>query len=252
MSTGCQPPYCHGTGGFCGCNCKCCPPPCCPVISVYFQCCQPMPLELTQSAATSLAWDNLPLNGPILEKLPEFSEEPIISEDGNFSLGFGSGPPSCPCVTTCVELQCGGFGMPCCCLELLDGVIYSVGNGYVTAPTTVNVPGCGEATVLINGLPPPVFVNDCDIIVVTLMVIVTDPPCCTSQCYQIDVQCSPCPSPMAMAGDSPRTPLWKRKIDPRTGKTKINPNTGRPIITVSKSELLKRVIKRINQSKRRR
>jgi len=163
----------------------------------------------------------------------------------NFTLGYGSIPTSCPCETVCVELACGGI-TPCCCLELLDGVIYSVGNGYVTAPTTVNVAGCGTGIVYINGLPPPVFVNDCEEINVTIEL--AGDGCC-NVCYPIDAVCAPCPLSVMMA--KPQRPLVKRKTDPRTGKTKLNPNTGKPLFVVDKAELLNRIRKKIALSKRR-
>lgn len=241
MNTGCQGPYCHGTGGFCGCNCKCCPPPCCPVISVYFQCCPPPSSGLTSQPAPATSWDNLPVDIPIAKELPDFTSKPIFSEDKRFILGLGSNPPSCPCETTCVELQCG-TNLPCCCLELLGGIIYSVGNGYVTAPSTIEVPNCGMANVFINGLSPPVFVNDCEEINVSL--VVTDMSCCPTQCVQIEALCSPCPLMMTA-----KTPLWRRKIDARTGKTKINPTTGKPIILLNKAELIKRVLSRKKKSR---
>lgn len=257
MKTGCVPPYCHGTGGFCGCNCRCCPPPCCPVIAVYFDCgalrtqdnpagCDP-PTSFAETA-----WSNLELEFPAPE-LPDFSDKPIFSADGSFTLGCGSVPCSIPCRTVCVELKCGGFGLPCCCLELLGGKIFSVGNGYVTAPTTIDMGGgCGIGTVLINGSPPPVFVNDCEEITVELITeifTIDSGSCpCICKCTQVDIQCTPCFTPMAM---SKAKPFWKRKVDPRTGKTKINPNTGQPIIVISKKELMKRVLMRIKKSKRR-
>lgn len=246
MNTGCQPPYCHGTGGFCGCNCKCCPPPCCPIISVYFQCCTPESTEPSPPAITSNSWENLPLSSSVSDELPNFNSTPIFSADRRFTLGLGSIPSTCPCETVCIQLKCGGI-TPCCCLELLSGVIYSVGNGYVTAPTSVEVPGCGTALVFINGLPSPVFVNDCEIITVTLQII--DESCCTD-CQQIDVLCSPCPSLAMAMGMTSRAPLFKRKVDARTGKTKLNPNTGKPIIVINKSELINRIKRRINKSKR--
>jgi hypothetical protein len=142
------------------------------------------------------------------------------------------------------------MGMPCCCLELINGVIYAVGNGYVTAPTTVDMGDCGIGTVLINDLPPPVFVHDCEIItikIVTQILTIDAGSCpCICECCLIDLQCSPCLLPMAMA-----KPLWKRKVDARTGKVKLNPNTGKPIIVLNKNELLKRIKNRIEKSKRR-
>lgn len=32
----CDPPFARGTGGWCGCNCKCCPPPSCSPITYEF------------------------------------------------------------------------------------------------------------------------------------------------------------------------------------------------------------------------
>ena len=190
-------------------------------------------------------WDSLPLETPVPSELPEFSGSPIFSAGGDFTLGCGSVPCSIPCRTICVPLQCGGMGMPCCCLELLDGVIYAVGNGYVTAPTTIDMGDCGIGTVLINGSPPPVFVNDCEIIVVKVMtqILTIDAGSCPCmcECCQVDVKCAPM-TPMAMT-----KPLWKRKVDPRTGKTKLNPNTGKPIIVIDNNELMKRVKKKLTQ-----
>jgi len=134
--------------------------------------------------------------------------------------------------------------MPCCCLELLEGVIYAVGNGYVTAPATVDAGTCGMANVLINGSPPPVFVADGEPINVTLEMA---SGCCTT-CSPIDIVCAPCP----ITSFALRKPLFKRKVDPRSGKVKINPNTGKPIIVLNKTELLKRIKHRMEQSKRRR
>ena len=133
--------------------------------------------------------------------------------------------------------------MPCCCLELLDGIILSVGNGYVTAPTNVSAGQCGNALVYINGSPPPVFVEDCEPIEVTL--VLTDGTCCTT-CSPIDIACAPCP----ITSFAARKPLFKRKVDLRTGKVKLNPNTGKPIIVLNKTELLKRIKHRMGQSKR--
>ncbi len=243
MKTGCQGPFCHGTGGWCGCNCKCCPPPCCPVIAVYFQCGAPYSPSNPAGCVfpTPMApWAELDLPLPIPE-LPKFSHKPIISEDSKFMFGSGPIPCSVPCETICVELRCGGMGMPCCCLELLNGRILSVGNGYVTAPSTVTIPGrCDIADVYINGLPPPVFVLDCEEIVVT--VVPRDTTCC--QCQQINVACAPCPiTTFALK------PLWKRKIDSRTGKSKYDPRTGKPLLRINKNELMRRVLSRIKKSR---
>lgn len=242
MNTGCQGPFCHGTGGFCGCNCKCCPPPCCPVISVYFQCCPPASSDPPPSVPFGL-WENIQVKATVPAELPDFDQTPIFSADREFTFGYANLPTSCPCETVCVEIKCGGI-MPCCCLELIDGKILAVGNGYVTAPTEVDVGSCGPALVYINGLPPPVFVNDCEEINVTLLL--SGGTCC-DHCTPIDIVCAPCPITSFAAS----RPLWKRKVDARTGKVKLNPNTGKPIIVLNKTELLRRIKHRMEQSKRR-
>jgi hypothetical protein len=192
-----------------------------------------------------MAWNaiNVPLPAPI----PQFSKKPIMSEDRRFIFGAGVTNCSVPCETICVELKCGGNNMPCCCLELLDGKILSVGNGYVTAPAVISISGCISATVLINGLPPPVFVQDCQEVVVTLVPI---NDCC--QCEQIDVKCGKCPTlSLTFASSFSRTKsLFKRKIDARSGKTKINPKSGKPILGIDKNELIKRILNRMKKSRR--
>lgn len=252
MQTGCQGPFVNGTGGFCGCDCKCCPPPCCPIVAVYFDCGSPKSDDNPQGCTFSMSlapdstplWADLNLQLPIPE-LPEFSKEPIRSKDGRFKLGNGSVPCSVPCANICVELKCGGGSTPCCCLQIKDGKILSVGNGYVTAPTTVPIDNdCTQATVLLNGNPPPIFVNDGAEIIVTLIPDHTD--CC--QCQQVNVLCAPCPKSMGFA--SKQIPLWKRKTDSRTGKIKINPKTGLPLIMINKAELLRRIIERTRKSRR--
>ncbi len=237
MNTGCQPPYVNGTGGFCGCNCKCCPPKCCPSISIYFTCgtgCDELPPPAPCPDATCPApcppasplahW----LASPNTFKLPKFTYDAIVSEDGSFAF---SSECSVPCQCVCVQIQCGGI-TPCCCLQLVGCKIYAVGNGYVTAPGFVTIPDCGQGSVFINGSPPPVFVNDGQQITVT--VISDDQECCC--CNQVAINCSPC----ALGA---RQLLFKRKVDPRTGKTKINPHTGKPLTVIDKKELLKRILR---------
>ena len=241
--TGCQPPYKNGTGGS-FCCCRCCPPPCCPCIMVYFQCGSP----LSTANPYGCDFDDPCITCPcpptgftvpnIMPTLPKFDFKPILSKDRKFTLGNASVPCSVPCETICVEVHCGGFGLPCCCLQLIGGTIIAVGNGYVTAPNTVDVPGCGTANVLLNGSPPPIFVNDGDPIVVTIEFI---PQCCCC-CEQIDIVCTPCLGSF--------TTIWKRKVDPRSGKTKINPKTGKPLIVIDRKELTKRILNRIKKSRR--
>jgi len=211
--------------------------------------CAPFTLNMANSQplkqAENPSWANLALPTPT-PALPEFSNIPIRSKDGKFQLGTGSVPCTIPCSNVCVELTCGGGPTPCCCLQLKDGKIYSVGNGHVTAPSTVDIQSsCVYAYVYINGLPPPVFVCDGQEIVVTLVPI--EEECCC--CQQVDVQCGPCETQMGFAAK--QIPLWVRKTDKLTGKTKIDPETGLPLLAINKAALLRRIQERAMKSRRR-
>ncbi len=268
MKTGCQGPFCHGTGGWCGCDCNCCPPPCCPAISVYFDCGTPrsstFPLGCGSSSGTSgtaqgfaALWPELQLPGPPQE-MPEFGTNPVLSMTGQFAFGSTRGNCSVPCETLCVTVQPGGV-TPICCIELLrdtngNKVMVAVGNGYVTGPTQIidNRTGsnCSTIQVKINGAVAPVWVNDCDVIRVTL-----EPgDCCT--CTQLDMRCAPCPSTSGGGsitgmgfGFGPK--LFVKRTDPVMGKTKVNPRTGKPVIVLNKKELIRRLAARQQQLKRR-
>jgi len=240
MSFGCTGPFKRGSGGVCGCECKCCPPPCFGIVAVLFDCGGPFdPTINPEGCDFNLPFS--PFNLPPPQEIPKFSDKPVLSADGRFILGPATLPCSVPCQTVCVPIKCGGMDCPCCCIEICDGKILSVGNGYVTAPPTVELEGCLTFTVLINGLPPPVFVCDAQEIVVT---ICSDPadPCC--RCEPIGIQPGCCPTDSTIAtGFAPmrKRPLFRRKIDPMTGKLRINPRTGRPIIVMDKLELIRRV-----------
>lgn len=240
--TGCNGPFKRGRGGInaCGCNCKCCPPCCYGVVSVFFDCGGAQ--SPTNPAGCDFTVTPFQMAPP--QQMPTFSNFPILSANGQFILGPTTCPSSVPCQTVCVPVKCGGNNCPCCCIEICDGnTLLSVGNGYVTAPSTVTVDGCLTFTVLINGLPPPVFVCDAEPICVTLAHD-PDDPCC--RCEPISVQPGCCPPTPGVAFTGlvayQRRPLWKRKTDPETGKLKINPYTGKPIIILDKSELVRRKI----------
>lgn len=170
--------------------------------------------------------------------MPTFDPRPIISKDKRFIFGATAGNCSVPCETVPVPVSCGS-SPACCCLELLDGEIVAVGNGYVTAPEeiTAGQPGdnnCTKYFVKLNGQTPPVWVNDCESVTVTLE---PESGCC--ECNQADIQCGPPTSFRGMF--SPANRLWKRKTDPIGGKVKINPKTGKPLVVIDKRELLRRL-----------
>ena len=215
---------------------------------MYFDCGAPQSVTNTQGCVfttpTMGMWENLSLDVPKLQ-LPQFSNDPIMSADSQFIYGAAVTNCSVPCQTVCVPLMCGGNNLPCCCLELLNGKILSVGNGYVTSPPTVEIPGCLTATVYINDQLPPVLVQDCQEITVTLK---TENNCC--MCQQVDVKCAACAT-NTIRPTLKHKALWQRKLDTRTGKTKVNKKTGKPVITLNKNELLRRIASRTKNSGRR-
>lgn len=240
MATGCQGPFCHGTGGWCGCNCKCCPPPCCPVVSARFQCVLNPPCP--PAMAEDIVWqDGLP-EPP--QPMPTFDKKPIFSKNKNFLFG-GPFPTSTslPVQAICVPIFPGSPGV--CCFEVINGGIVAVGNGYVNAPTSIVADnGCNNYKVKINGKVPPVWVNDCDPIVITLEPVET---CCV--CQLVDISCGPCQNNIGMLY-LPQNRLWKKLINRSNNKIRINPETGLPYIYIDKAELLRRIIERRQKLRR--
>lgn len=240
MATGCVGPFAHGTGGFCNCNCGCCPPRCCSVISVYFNCGAPQSSINSQGCPVTSFLDP----NDFLDQTPVWQvETPVFQEQEELSLDFlslfGAGMSNCAvaCSTTCVAVTCDSSNSPCCCLEIFNNKLLAVGNGHVTAPSTVIVAECQTLTVKLNGSLPPILVNDAQEIIVT---ITSSNSCCT--CSRLTMRCAACTSGPLSFWES--KPLWKKIIDYPTGKIKINPKTGSPMIVLDKKELLKRLIER--------
>jgi hypothetical protein len=236
MATGCQGPFVNGSGGWCGCDCRCCPPEdmiTCVLIVYGPPPEQPMPM--TQGSFT--ADHGLELPGPPQE-MPSF-ERPSLSFDGRFIFGGPAQTCSVPCEAFNVRVTPGG-PTPLCGFQYTNGEIIAVGNGHVTAdPIDRDVPGCGTLKVQINGQDPPVFVNDGGVITVTLFY--EDPWnsfCCecieileVPGCYQMAML-----RPMGMRG------LLKRSM--KAGKPRINPTTGLPMIVMDKKEIIRRLQQR--------
>jgi hypothetical protein len=202
MTTACVPPFSRGVGGWCGCNCKCCPPPCCSVITVKFECGTPFnqwggpdpDLGCTCATQTPLLARNVPK--PI--EMPTFSFEPIISEDEQFVFALGGGssvPGSCtvPCSTITLTLTTTG-----CCLELTsDNNVYTVGAGTVTA-TLSTQGGCTPLTPLVNGTPNSVYLSD-GVLVTADIQVGTAPPANCCLCCQVSQYKCATPFNMAMS-----------------------------------------------------
>lgn len=239
MNTGCQGPFRFGTGGWCGCNCNCCPPECCSVVTVYFDCGAIRDEDNPEGCDPPMAsWTGLKLPGPP-QPMPEFSNEPVLSSDSRFIFGEGMGSCSAPCETIPVPIACGGGPTPCCCLEILpDNRIRVVGNGYIAVPDAIIAANsCGSYTPKINGQNSPLFVYDGQIVTVTLE---PEIECCT--CYEVDVRCGPPES--TSFSFKPAKRQWKSRT---LGKLRVNPETGKPYVALNKEEIMRRLRNRFKR-----
>jgi len=238
MATGCQGPFVNGTGGWCGCDCKCCPPPDM-VEAVLITYGPPPPVPMASREYTT-EYENLELPGPP-QDMPEFDMEPIMSKDRRFVFGGPGSTCSVPCTTFTVTLEPGG-PTPVCGFQVNNGNIIAVGNGTVTVtPLTKDVPDCGTIKILVNGQTPPVFVNDGAGISVTLEY--EDPWnsfCCA--CVEI----SEVPAMYLRAIHKGR--LFRHAMV--GNKYKIDPRTGLNIIVIDKAELKRRIETRRRQLRR--
>lgn len=187
--------------------------------------------------------DNLP--GPP-QPMPKFDKKPIFSKKKNFLFG-GPFPTSTslPIQPVCVPISTAGAQPGVCCFEIIDGGIVAVGNGYVNAPTSiVSDNGCDSYNVKINGQTPPVWVNDCQAVVVTLEPVNS---CCV--CEFLDLSCGPCEASATMLY-LPQSRLWKKLVNRSNNKIRINPETGLPYVYIDKAELIRRVIERRQKLRR--
>lgn len=153
----CVPPYCHGTGDWCGCNCRCCPPPCCDLIRLTYHC-------GSHTSGCGLGEESFECvcDGPVLGGFTELAEFPTFDQeaflfslkDNELAAQLFGGPSSVPCSVPCqpiyVDLITDG-----CCLEILGGTIYAVGSGIVSASIAAS-PDCGFC-----GANGPTISTDC-------------------------------------------------------------------------------------------
>ena len=195
------------------------------------------------------------------QPMPTFDRKPIMSKNRRFLFG-GPFPTSTslPIQPFCIPLVCGvtggamaafgdgPFGAPLpgpCCFEILDGIIVAVGNGWVNAPASIAADnGCVSYNVFLNGMKPPIWVNDCETITVTVSPV---DDCCV--CELIDIKCGPCDGLGMLYAPSNR--LWKKVVSNTNKKVKINPETGLPYIYIDKAELLRRIVARRQHLRRR-
>lgn len=164
----CNPPYCNGTGSYCGCNCNCCPPDgCCTKVTLTFECgtsysiweggnpnegceCNPEVYlgDLGMWAGLKLA------EGHIGVPFPNFNSE----NEGDDEFVWSLQGCSIPCETVKVHVTTSG-----CCLQLSGDdndwlkTIVAVGGGTVTAVfddgSTQGTPytPCGVQMTFVNG-----------------------------------------------------------------------------------------------------
>jgi len=190
----CNPPYCLGSGSYCGCNCNCCPPcPCYTSWTYVYLCgtsssaypagcdCGPIPEEEVLFRAPKLDVEFPDFEYPsYLFKKPEDEyvfaqlEEICIDEEANV-IPCPPGPDittcSIPCTTVTITLTTSG-----CCLYGSGFSFTAIGAG------TVSLSGCGPAcegnfSCSINGGGTSVSVADCG----SVGVSITPPsnPCCS-------------------------------------------------------------------------
>lgn len=188
----CVPPLCHGTGGCGSCNCKCCPPPCCDNVRYRFECGTPAgswggPPPNTgcdcilDTSLTGAMWGGI--GEGLKVAIPKFDLSPIMSEDEEFVFGLAVGAGcSVPCSNVTVNVTTTG-----CCLEILGGSVYVIGNGTINCSVSEGGGQCGTLTPKINGSPCPYTAQDCQTISVTLEPANTN---CCECCMVEDATCT--------------------------------------------------------------
>lgn len=166
----CTPPYCLGTGDYCGCNCKCCPPNPCYTSWTYIYLCGSSISEypagcdctpITSVPAMKNPGPSLGVDFPDFD-FPEFKDAEENGTEKKFTFSVGGGGCSIPCSTTVITLTTTG-----CCLYGSGFSFIAVGAG------TVTLSGCGEAcegqfVCSINGQGTSVNVADCDPVSVSI------------------------------------------------------------------------------------
>jgi hypothetical protein len=177
----CVPPYCLGTGGWCGCNCKCCPPSPCYSSWTYTYECGTLFTEWYSGGGPDLGCTCIfafrAPSAPI--EFPDFNYRLLQEDENGFVFAQAGAPgtdPACiiPCATHNIVLSYTG-----CCLYGSGFSFVTVGSGTATlspCPTTT----CGNFTCDINGGGSSVTVGDCT----TLTITITPPAInCCSCCF---------------------------------------------------------------------
>ena len=187
----CTPPLCNGTGSWCGCNCKCCPPPgCCTSVTQTWQCGTNTSIwdggipndGCTCIPTTTPLWSGLNIAESLDIPMPNFNYGMEIDEDDNEN-GFVWALVGCsiPCATVTVTISTSG-----CCLQVSGNSITVVGSGTVSASVGSGPSDCGALTAYVNGSPDSAYLTDCS--GVSISITPTNETCCS--CCLISTSCS--------------------------------------------------------------
>ena len=184
----CNPPYCMGTGSWCGCNCNCCPPdPCYTKWTYVYLCGTPSSEWGYGTGGCDCPSPPLSFIAPTLGiEFPEFTineQEFIFNIDNIDEYGIDSDMVSAmmtgcsiPCREVTIEVTTSG-----CCLYKTgssDTAFKAVGAGTVSASITGGSSVCrGSFTVTINGHANSATVSDCE--VVTISISPPSSTCCS-------------------------------------------------------------------------
>ena len=166
----CNPPYCLGSGSWCACNCKCCPPSPCYASWKYTYECGTAFGEWYTGGGTDLGCVcTFSFRAPTMPiEFPDFSYRQLLEDENGFVFAQGGAPgtdPACiiPCANHEIVLSTTG-----CCLYGSGFSFTAIGAGTVSlspCPTSV----CsGNFTCDINGGGSSVSVSDCATVTVTI------------------------------------------------------------------------------------
>lgn len=130
----CNPPFERGTGGWCGCNCGCCPPCPCYIQIVYRFLCGSSNIEYPEAGCNcpEIAFKKTD------EEFPDFPDFNLQNETFNFNVDDRmlnilqtTSVCSIPCETIDITISFDG-----CCLEQITAgsdCYYAIGSGTITA-----------------------------------------------------------------------------------------------------------------------
>jgi hypothetical protein len=191
----CTPPFCLGTGGWCGCNCGCCPP--CPVYTEITTkwWCGSSPIEVGDPCNNGLPGVIIicdaplppPLRNPTNIEIPDLPDSSVESlQAGNLKVevhrksgpprGFKKTPEEAAVLRSQADFECDPFLGPAgpytvsfafdgCGLAGSYPNFTAVGSGLMTMSTASTI--CGPLVGLANGFSSSIELEDCDSVVIS-------------------------------------------------------------------------------------